>query len=294
MFREQHFDIQKTIKEVQVQQLEQQRKNWNQFSSGWKKWDDLIMFTMKPIGDALISSLNVKGTEKVLDVASGTGEPGLTLSTLLPNGKVVGTDLSEKMVAIANENALIKGIQNYKSETCDAAKLPFDDETFDHVICRFGIMFFPDLNKGLGEMTRVLKKGGKMSVAVWAAPELNPFITIMASTIMQKLELPKPPENSPGIFRCAQPGFTSHLFQKAGLKEIKEDKLAGSGLFESAGQYWNVMSDVAGPLMEALEKAPHEMLNEVKNTVIETAGKYSDNGNILTPFEAIIVTGQKA
>ncbi len=129
------------------------------------------------------------------------------------------------MVAIANENAFKKGIQNYKSQACDAAELPFDDETFDHIICRFGIMFFPDLKKGLDEMARVLKKGGKMSVAVWAAPELNPFITIMASTIMRKLELPKPPENSPGIFRCAQPGFTSNLLQNAGLKEIKEDRL---------------------------------------------------------------------
>ncbi len=87
MFREQHFDIQKVTEEIQLQQLEQQRKNWNQFSNGWKKWDDLIMFTMKPIGDSLISSLDVKGAEKVLDVASGTGEPGLTLSTLLPHGR---------------------------------------------------------------------------------------------------------------------------------------------------------------------------------------------------------------
>ena len=195
MFREQHFDIQKLTEEIQLQQLEQQRNNWNQFSSGWKKWDDLIMHAMKPIGDALIYNLDIKGSEKVLDVASGTGEPGLTLSTLLPHGEVIGSDLSENMVVIANENASKRNVSNYRSQTSDATELPFDDETFDHIICRFGIMFFPDLNKGLGEMARVLKKGGKISLAVWAAPELNPFITIMASTIMQKLELSKPPEN---------------------------------------------------------------------------------------------------
>ncbi len=211
MFREQHFDLQQLNQEIQQQQLEQQKNNWNKFSKGWEKWDNLIMFTMKPIGDALIKKLDLKGTEKVLDVASGTGEPGLTLSTMLTHGEVTGTDLSENMVVIANENASRKNIQNYRSLAADAANLPFDDETFDHIISRFGIMFFPDLNKGLGEMSRVLKRGGKMSLAVWAAPELNPFITIMASTIMRKLELPKSPDNSPGIFRCAQPGFTSQL-----------------------------------------------------------------------------------
>ena len=134
MFREQYFDIQKLTEEIHGQQLEQQRKNWNQFSDGWKKWDDLIMFTMKPIGDALINNLDVKGTEKVLDVASGTGEPGLTLSTLLPHGEVIGSDLSNNMVAIANEIGSKRNIRNYRSQTCDAADLPFDDETFDHVI----------------------------------------------------------------------------------------------------------------------------------------------------------------
>ena len=293
MFREQNFDIQKLSVEIQIQQLEKQRKNWNQFSYGWKKWDDMIMHTMKPIGDELIKSLNVKGTEKVLDVASGTGEPGLSLCTMLTDGDVTGTDLSENMVVIANENASKRGILNYHSLPADAANLPFNDESFDHIICRFGIMFFPDIEKGLGEMARVLKKGGRMAIAVWAAPEFNPFITIIASTIMKKLELPKPPDGSPGIFRCAKRGFTSHLLHEAGLLEITEKNHTGSGLFESAGHYWNVMSEIAGPLMEALGNAPQEMVSEVRKAVIDEANNYDINGEISAPWEAIIVTGVK-
>ena len=293
MFREQHFDLQKLTKGKQLQLLEQQRKNWNQFSGGWKKWDDLIMQAMKPIGDALIYHLDVKGTEKVLDVASGTGEPGLTLSGMLPRGEVIGTDLSENMVSIANHNSAERNILNYRSQSSDAANLPFDDETFDHVICRFGIMFFPEIQKGLNEMSRVLKRGGKIALAVWAAPENNPFITLMASTIMRKLELPIPPDDTPGIFRCAKPGFTSQLLHKAGMKEINENNLKGYAVFESAEQYWNVMSDVAGPLMEKLENSPQELINDVRKSVIEAANKYTYDDVILTPWEAIIVTGEK-
>lgn len=293
MFREQHFDIPGLTEEIQQQQLEQQRKNWNQYSRGWRKWDDLIMLTMKPIGDALINNLHVKGAEKVLDVASGTGEPGLTLSKLLPHGDVTGTDLSENMVAIANENSLKRDIGNYRSQVCDASNLPFDDESYDHVISRFGIMFFPDIHKGLGEMTRVMKKGGTMSIAVWAVPDKNPFITIMASIIIKRLNLPRTADNSPGIFRCAQPGYTSQLLHEAGLKNITEERLSGNGFFESAGHYWDVMSDVAGPLMEAVEKEPQEIINDVRKAVIKEAGKYAYNEGLMTPWEAIIVSGVK-
>lgn len=293
MFREQNFDIRKFTKDIRAQQLEQQRKNWNEFSKGWKKWDKLIMQSMKPIGDALISELDVRGNEKVLDVASGTGEPGLTLSAMLPEGQVTGTDLSENMVSIANHNSAKRNILNYRSQACDAANLPFKDKTFDHIIYRFGIMFFPDLQKGLDEMVRVTKRGGKMALAVWGAPEKNPFITIMASTIIRKLDLPKPPPDSPGIFRCAKPGFTSELLQEAGMKNITEINHSGFGIFDSGEHYWDVMSDVAGPLMEALEKASQEKIEDVRSSVIESARKYTFDKHVLTPWEAIIVTGVK-
>ncbi len=169
--------------QLQLEQLEQQKKTWNKYASGWRKWDEILMTTMRPIGDSLINSLNLKGNEHVLDVASGTGEPGLTLSALLPDGRVTGSDLSENMVEIANEHARERSITNYQSLRCDASNMPFEDNYFDHVICRFGIMFFPDIESGLHEMTRVLKPGGRLSVAVWAAPVLNSFITLMARTV---------------------------------------------------------------------------------------------------------------
>jgi ubiquinone/menaquinone biosynthesis C-methylase UbiE len=292
MFREQNIELKRQL-EQRKELLEQQRENWNQYSSGWKKWDELIMGAMKPVGDALLDELPIRGNEHVLDVASGTGEPGLSLTLMLPGGEVTGTDLSEKMVAIANENGLSRGLPNYRSQACDAADLPFNDQVYDHVVCRFGIMFFPDIGQGLAEMTRVLKKGGKMAVAVWAAPEKNPFITIMASTIMKKLNLPAPRADKPGIFRCATPGYSRQLLRDAGLNDVTETNLTGHAVFESAPHYWEVMSDVAGPLMQALEKAPPRMVEEIRQNVIEETEKYRENGVIRAGWEAIVVTGVK-
>jgi len=281
------------MNQEQQEQLEQQRKIWSQYSSGWRKWDELLMSSMQPVSDALIETLQVNGNEQVLDVASGTGEPGLTLSAMLPNGEATGSDLSEEMVEIANEHAKQRGISNYQSLVCDASNMPFEDNFFDHVVCRFGIMFFPDIESSLNEMTRVLKPGGTLAVAVWAAPELNPFLTLMAMTILEKLDLPKPPPNSPGIFRCAQPGLTSQLLSSTGLVSVTEKRLAGEVSFDSTEQYWDVMFDVAGPVVQALKNAPQEMVEEVREIVLDKASNFIRDGIMYANWEAIIADGIK-
>ncbi|MBP6625566.1 MAG: class I SAM-dependent methyltransferase, partial [Chitinophagaceae bacterium] len=108
---------------------DQQRAAWNKFSPSWKKWDDLNMDLLKPMGDEIIRSINPRGAEVVLDIAAGTGEPGLTIATMLKGGKVVITDLSEDMLEIARENAMKRDIKNIETRVCDVCALPFADNT---------------------------------------------------------------------------------------------------------------------------------------------------------------------
>ena len=281
------------MNQLQLEQLEQQKNTWNKYSSGWRKWDEVLMTAMLPIADSLIDALELNGNEYVLDVASGTGEPGLSLSTLLPEGRVNGSDLAENMVEIANLHAQERGITNYHSQQCDATNMPFEDNTFDHVICRFGIMFFPDIESGLREMTRVLKPGGKLAVAVWAAPELNSFITLMAMIVAERLNLPKPGPDTPGIFRCAQSGSTNQLLTNVGLSKVMEYSVNGEATFESPAKYWDVFSDVAGPIMEALNNEPPEVINEIKEAVIEKAATMIRDNLVYTDWEVNIATGIK-
>lgn len=196
------------------------------------------------------------------------------------------------MVKIANEHANQRGIDNYRSRACNAADLPFDDDMFDAVICRFGIMFFPDINAALQEILRVMKPGAILATAVWAAPELNPFISTLAGIVQQKLDLPKPPADSPGIFRCAKPGFTSESLTTAGFRAVKEYAIKGETTFDSAEEYWDVMSDIAGPVMQVLNAAPSEIFEEVKSAVLKAAENFNRDGEICFDWTAIIVTGK--
>jgi ubiquinone/menaquinone biosynthesis C-methylase UbiE len=99
--------------ETQLKQIrEQQKQSWNKFSSGWKKWDAFTIAFLRPMGEAIIDHLAIHDSDHVLDIAAGTGEPGITIAGLALHGKVIGTDLAEDMLAIAGENARAKGITN--------------------------------------------------------------------------------------------------------------------------------------------------------------------------------------
>ncbi len=154
--------------QLQLEQIrEQQEKSWNKFSSGWRKWDDLVMDFLKPVGNEIIRMIDPKGNIDVLDIASGTREPELTIASMLNGGKVRLSDVSENMLVIAYENAAKRGIHNIEIFACDACELPFEDNTFDAISCRFGFMFFPDMLLAAKEMIRVLKPGGRIATSVW-------------------------------------------------------------------------------------------------------------------------------
>jgi ubiquinone/menaquinone biosynthesis C-methylase UbiE len=111
---------------------------------------------LRPMGEDIIGFLQIRDTEQVLDIATGTGEPGLTIASLTPNGKVIGTDIAEDMLAIARENAEVKGLKNYITMLADASELPFTNQTFNAISCRMGFMFSPDMRLAAREMYRVL------------------------------------------------------------------------------------------------------------------------------------------
>ncbi|GAB3495967.1 hypothetical protein GCM10027341_14060 [Spirosoma knui] len=280
--------------EAQLEQIrEQQKATWNKFSPGWRKWDDFTMNFLKPMGDEIINALALNDTDIVLDVASGTGEPGLTIASLVTNGKVVITDLAEGMLDVARDNATRKGITNYETVVCDVCDLPFDDAMFDAVSCRFGFMFFPDMLLAAKEMVRVLKPGGKLAASVWGTPDKNFWITATLSTINKHMELPAPTPGAPGMFRCGSPGFLADLFKQAGLRNVTEKELNGQVIYGSNATYWNFMNDVVAPVVAAMSKADDAMKEKIRTEVFDLIdAKYADKKASLD-YGTLVVSGQK-
>ncbi len=192
------------------------RATWAGLSAGWEKWDSVITDQLGPVGAAMIERLGIAGEHQHLDIASGTGEPGLSIARQVPKGRVVLTDLVAEMLDIAVRRARAQGVPNVETRVCSADDLPFNDATFDTVSVRFGYMFFPDLAKATAESARVLKPGGRLCSSVWVKPEENPWTTIAMQAIATEAVVAPPDPDGPSMYRCAEPGYVSALYEGAG------------------------------------------------------------------------------
>jgi ubiquinone/menaquinone biosynthesis C-methylase UbiE len=276
-----------------IQIREQQKEIWNRFSPGWKKWDDLTMDFLKPMGDEIIHLIKPKDADMVLDVASGTGEPGLTIATMLRGGTVVATDLAEGMLEVAHENAVRRGIRNFEIVACDVCELPFPDNSFDAISCRLGFMFFPDMLLAAKEMVRVLKPGGRIAAAVWDGPERNLWASSILGIISKNMQLVPPPPGTPGLFRCAKSGLVADLFRQAGLENISENEVRGKLNLGNRKVYWNFMTEVVAPVVAALSKADCEMKIKIRSEVFKSISQKYANKELSIESNAFVIYGEK-
>ncbi|REJ85240.1 MAG: methyltransferase domain-containing protein [Bacteroidetes bacterium] len=272
---------------------DQQKQTWNTFAPGWKKWDDFTMEFLKPMGDAIIRDLHLHEDNTVLDVATGTGEPGLTIASIVKKGSVIGTDISENMLKIADENAKMKGLQNFKTRMCDITELPFEDNSFDAVSCRMGFMFFPDTDLAVKEMKRVMRKGGRIATSVWGPPEKNPWVTVTMKPIFEIMELPHPPSDAPGIFRCASKNYISDLLSINGFSDVNVTDLDSHVEYESKEHYWQLMNELAAPVVSAMSAADDATRSKIKKAVFEGLDKLCPDGKMKIECNALIISAQK-
>ncbi len=272
---------------------DQQKESWNKFSAGWKKWDDLAMLFLKPAGDEIIRLIRPSGEDQILDIAGGTGEPGLTIASMLKGGRVIITDVAEDMLAIARDKAAQRGISQAEMQTCDVSELPFPDNHFDAISCRFGFMFFPDMQLAAGEMYRVLKPGGRLAASVWAVPEKNFWVTATMGTIMRLMELAPPPPDVPGMFRCAKPGRMKDIVEKAGFHHYSESEITFKLPAGNVETYWNMLTEVGAPIVAALSKADDAMREKIRKEVFDLVRERYPGENIALDATAIMISARK-
>ena len=272
---------------------DKQRTTWNKFSGGWKKWNDYTMEFLKSSGEAIINELNIQKTDNVLDIASGTGEPAITIAGIAEEGKVTATDLAQQMLEIARENAGQKTLTNFETIVADVSDLPFADNGFDKVSCRMGFMFFPDMQLAANEMFRVLKPGGRIATSVWFNPEKNLWMTGLMAIIKKNIETPLQDPDAPSMFRCTKPGLMKSLFEKAGFKNINEKEISGKTVYPDFEFFWTMMNEVAAPIVSALNNADEETRRKVKDEAELFAKQNSGENGIELDYCSLIISAEK-
>ena len=272
---------------------ESQRKAWAGLSAGWEKWDSIIMDQLGPVTTAMLEHLDISADQQHLDIASGTGEPGLTVARLAPLGHIVLTDLAGEMLEIARRRAELQGITNFETKTCSADDLPFGDATFDSVSVRFGYMFLPDVAAATAEFARVLKPGGRLCSSVWVKPEENPWTSIAMQAIATEAVLAPQDPDGPNMFRCAAPGYVTNLYEAAGLNDVAEWDVGVELVTTSPGQYWEMISEHVSLAVAALKQVDEAAQNRIAKIVKDKVSAYEVDGVVRVPGMARCIVGTK-
>ena len=270
-----------------------QRATWAGLSVGWEKWDEVIMDQLRPVGAAMIERLEIAADQQHLDIAAGTGEPGLSIARLSPRGRVVLTDLVPEMLDIAARRAEGQGIANVETRVCSADDLPFDDATFDSVSVRFGYMFFPDMAKATVEFARVLSPGGRLCSSVWVKPEENPWTSIAMQAIATEVAPAPLDPDRPNMFRCAAPGSVSALYEDAGLRDVAEWDVDVELVTRSPAEYWEMISEHASLAAAALQQVDEPTRERIRATAIASVSAFEKDGEVRVPGVARCIIGTK-
>jgi SAM-dependent methyltransferase len=272
---------------------DRQRATWAGLSAGWAKWDSVIMDQLRPVSTAIIERLDVAKDQQHLDIASGTGEPGLSIAERAPNGRVVLTDLVAEMLEVATRRAGAQGITNVETTVCSADDLPFEDASFDSVSVRFGYMFFPDVATATAEFARVLRPGGRLCSSVWIEPAANPWTAIAMQAIGTEVEVPASDPDGPNMYRCAAPGYVGALYERAGLGDVAEWDVGVELVTRSPEEYWEMISEHVSLAVAALQQVDDGTRERIRAHALDAVRRFEDDGAVRVPGLARCIVGTR-
>lgn len=269
---------------------------WRDSAPFWEKHREIIREMFAPVTQALIEDARIGPGHSVLDIATGPGEPGLSIAAIVgPTGKVFGIDHAPEMVDAARRATDHLGLRNAKFEVASADRLPFLADTFDAVISRFGVMFFLSPVEGVREMLRVLKPGRKLSLAAWHFADRNPYFYTLSRVMERFVDSPPLAPDAPDAFRFASPGKLRDVLTDAGAKAPSERLLKFTIQAPiSVEDLWILRSEMSEKLRARLAVLPREQAIEVKRQSLETLREYSSEHGMSFPAEVLIVSGTKS
>lgn len=273
---------------------QQQKQQWDAAASAWDKWDAWMQRQTHTITDWICRSADARSGNRILDVACGSGQPALTLARLVrPNGSVVATDLSPEMLRVARRKANQADLDNIEFKEMDAESLEFEDESFDAVTCRFGLMFCPDPVKAIAEARRVLKRNRPYVAVTWGPAEKNPLFALIGPIIGQFAPDAAPPPDSLGPLRLPDADKIKELAKSAGFSSPEVEPRSLTQEFASLDEVWSLLSEFVPPVVNALSKVDEATQAKIKEALLAEFGKYREGGRVRVPALALGLYCQK-
>jgi SAM-dependent methyltransferase len=252
------------------------RSQWETASEAWHRWGPTLRSWLGPATEHLLDLAAVASGCRVLDVAAGAGDQTLqTAARVGPGGTVLATDISPAILTFAAAEARRNGHANVETRVMDGEHLELPDASFDVVISRVGLIYFPDQQRALSEMRRVLVPGGRVAAIVYSTPEHNRFFSLPVSIVRRHAKLGPPAPSQPGPFSLGGPGVMEEAFTRAGFRDVKAERIAAPLRMRSAAECLRFERESFGAL--------HQMLSTLDQAERDAA--WTEVGQALREFE---------
>lgn len=268
----------------------QMAERWERGAEGWRRRADLVRRFGMPVSAWMIEHLRLQAGERVLELAAGPGDTGfLAAELLLPGGRLICSDASLAMLEVARSRAREQGVENVEFKRLELEWIDLETACVDAILCRWGLMLVADPGAALQEMRRVLRPGGRVAVAVWDAPERNPWATIPTRALVELGHTDPPDPQAPGMFALAAPGRLEALLHDAGFTEVALETLALPREDAKVERYLEETLDLSRPFAEVHERLSDAEWALVEARVAELAAPFAaPDGTLRFPASALV------
>ena len=222
---------------------------------GWERWRPRIEQFTAAIRGWMLEELAPRPGDTVLELAAGAGDTGFEAVGIAGSrGRLISTDFSPAMVEVARRRGAELGLSNVDYRVMDAEQIELATDSVDRALCRFGYMLMTDPAAALAETRRVLRPGGRLTLAVWSAPERNPWATIGLGLLVEHGHMPAPEGDGPGPFALADEQQTRELIAGAGFTSVRTEEIALRFAFRDIDDYVAYATDTGGAAAEVLHR----------------------------------------
>jgi SAM-dependent methyltransferase len=278
-----------------AQYKETTKQQWESAAEAWNRWEPTLQAWLGPATEVLLDLARVGPGSRVLDIASGAGEPAITAAKRVGAiGSVLATDISPNILAFAQQAAHRQGVGDVlKTRVMDGEHLDLPDDSFDAVLSRVGLIYFPDQQGALTGMRRVLKPGGRVAAVVYTTPEQNRFFSIPVSIIRRRAQLPPPLPGQPGPFSLGGPGVLEEAFRRAGFRDIEMHVVPSPLRLSSAAECVRFERESFGALHQMLVGLPESERQDVWEEIERELRQFEGPSGFEGPCELIVGVGVK-
>lgn len=266
--------------------------DFERVAAAWGRWWPVLERGSRAVSLRLIEAARLSPGARVLDIATGVGEPAISAAKVVaPDGRVTAIDVSPAMIRLARERAEREGVNNVEFVEADAGSYGGGGGDFDAVLSRFGLMFVPRLNAALTHYRSMLRPGGRFAAATWCAPPEVPVISLPMAIATRRFNL-EPPLLAGGPFALNDAEALKARFVATGYENVEVDDLVADYPFASAGEYFEHVCDVAPPLIALLRQLDEAQIAELYNEIERVIGeRYTRaDGTILMANRVLVVS----